>query len=361
MSIASICLCFSCIMLFDKQTKATSNTSINIQDTLAADIAIQNKEYSKALALISGDESQDYYNRGTIQMLMAHDQALQSTLSWVEQAKQLVDQAKINFDIAHQLIPSKKLAQAIIQNTHIANQLETIISIKDCYLVGQNIIKSLQDILQTMQDIQATLDQEGKDIDKATIDQSCYQRLKSIVQISRTEVHMIASHLQKQQKNYLTDISNRIEDPLICKNIPYENIIPSIEKGKAWLEQYHQWHQNTRAALKSNDPTTLDALCQETKNDAQINQNIANNIQELLEKLKENQQSQSKNNTDIQYKDFFNQDQKKLLQEIKKTNEWWIQNILEVRGKGNYHPETYINNLFNEFFGNTWDFINLHQ
>lgn len=73
--------------------------------------------------------------------------------------------------------------------------------------------------------------------------------------------------------------------------------------------------------MQSNDPTTLDALCQETKNDAQINQNIANNIQELLEKLKENQQSQSKNNTDIQYKDFFNQDQKKLLQEIKKTNE----------------------------------------
>ena len=85
--------------------------------------------------------------------------------------------------------------------------------------------------------------------------------------------------------------------------------------------------------MQSKDPASLEALCQETKNDAQINQDIANDLQELLQKLQETQTTQGKSTTDPQYKDFFNQNQKQILQEIKEINDGWIQNILEVRGK----------------------------
>ena len=52
-----------------------------IEDTIAADDAMKKQEYEKALRLISGDSDQDYYNRATIQTLIAYKNAIQDTLS----------------------------------------------------------------------------------------------------------------------------------------------------------------------------------------------------------------------------------------------------------------------------------------
>lgn len=62
-SIASICLCFSCGMLFSKQTNIPDDSAAFVQNALDANTAIQQKDYTKALALISGTHSEDYYNR----------------------------------------------------------------------------------------------------------------------------------------------------------------------------------------------------------------------------------------------------------------------------------------------------------
>jgi hypothetical protein len=53
----------------------------NIQNTLEANDAIKKQEYEKALQLISGNTSEDYYNRGTINTLLAYKNALQSSIS----------------------------------------------------------------------------------------------------------------------------------------------------------------------------------------------------------------------------------------------------------------------------------------
>jgi hypothetical protein len=135
-------------------------------------------------------------------------------------------------------------------------------------------------------------------------------------------------------------------------------------KGKQGLEEYQQQHQNTIDVLQSNDSQWIQELCNQTKNDAQINQEIENSVQELLQKLDKNKienKEQTRSSNETQYKDFFNEDEKKALQEIQKINEWWIDTILEIRGKGNYTPEKYINDMFNQFYGNTGDFINLHK
>jgi hypothetical protein len=151
---------------------------------------------------------------------------------------------------------------------------------------------------------------------------------------------------------------------MICIETPYENIISSIIKWKQWLQKYQQQHTNTIEALKSNNSQSIQELCNQSKNDAQINQQIESSVQELLQKLEDNtteKQQQKRSTNETQYKDFFNEDEQKILQDIKTTNEWWIDTILNIRGKWNYNPEQYINDMFNQFYGNSGDFINLHK
>jgi len=76
--------------------------------------------------------------------------------------------------------------------------------------------------------------------------------------------------------------------------------------------------------LKSNDSRSISDLCNQTKNDAQINQQIENSVQELLQKLEDNKtenKEQTRSTNEIKYKDFFDEDEQKALQEIKTTNE----------------------------------------
>jgi nucleotidyltransferase/DNA polymerase involved in DNA repair len=135
-------------------------------------------------------------------------------------------------------------------------------------------------------------------------------------------------------------------------------------KGEAWLQGYRQQHTATIEALRSNTTQSIKDLCEQSKNDAQINQEIQDSVQELLQKLEDNKienQEKKKSTNQVQYKDFFDENQKKALQEIQHTNEWWINTMLDIRGKGNYTPERYINDMFNQFYGNSGDFIDLHK
>jgi len=90
------------------------------------------------------------------------------------------------------------------------------------------------------------------------------------------------------------------------------------------LEEYQMQHINTIEALKNNDSKSIQELCNQSKNDAQVNQQIENSVQELLQKLDENKienQQQKRISNEVKYKDFFNENEKKVLQEIKTTNQ----------------------------------------
>jgi uncharacterized protein (DUF2164 family) len=54
---------------------------MEIENTLQADTAIEQQKYEQALKLISGTSSQDYYNRGIIQTILAYKNALQTDIS----------------------------------------------------------------------------------------------------------------------------------------------------------------------------------------------------------------------------------------------------------------------------------------
>lgn len=154
--------------------------------------------------------------------------------------------------------------------------LSTVVDIKTCYGIGQTIISSLDDINTTIKNIENVLDKANVIIEQKakTLDTPCYQKLRDIVDTSQEQVGMLQLEMNKNKTKYLSDFSDKIDDPMICIQTPYDNILPSIIKGKQWLETYQQQHQNTIDALTSNDPQLIKELCDQSKNDAQINQQI---------------------------------------------------------------------------------------
>lgn len=364
-TIAGIWLIFSCISLISAFNEE-SIYDLWAQQTLQANNATKKQNYQEALQLISGTTSEDYYNRATIETLLAYQNALQNDLSWLQNAQTLVTQAQQNFAIAKELSNNPTTTKAIITNQESIASLSTVVDIKTCYGIGETIISSIGDITNTIKNIKETLNQADIIVTKKAnnIDTVCYQKLRYIIDTSKQQVGMLQLQMDKNKTKYLTDLSDKIQEPIICIQTPYDNIIPSLIKGKQWLESYQQQHQNTIDALTSNDKTLINELCNQSKNDAQINQQIESSVQELLQKLDENttqEKEKTKSSQKIQYKDFFGEDEQKALQNIQKTSETRIDAILKTRGKPNYTPQRYIDEMFNQFYGNSGDFINLHK
>ncbi len=337
-----------------------------IQHTIEANKAIQQQEYKKALQIISGNTSEEYYNRGTIQTLLAYQNALENSISWLQNAQIFVAQAQQSFDIAKQLSKSKNITHAINKNKTTITSLSALVDIKTCYGIGQTIITEMKDIITITKNIKNVLNQEEIYISKnaSSIDTICYEKLRYIVDTSKEQVALFQWQIQKNTDTYISDLAKRLEDPLRCIDTPYENILPSISKGKQWLQQYQEQHITTIEALKSNNTQDIQELCKQSKNDAEINQEIESAVQELLQKLEDNKmenQEQKKSTKEVKYKNFFDENEKKTLQEIQKTNQSRINTILDIRGKWNYSSERYINTIFNQFYGNSWDFIDLHK
>lgn len=340
----------------------------HIKNTLQANEAIKNQEYETALTLISGNTSEDYYNRWTIQTLLAYKNGLQNDISWRENAQVFIVQAQNSFDIAQKLWPSKTIKDAIIINKTTTTSLATVIDIKTCYWIGQHIITSIKTTQNIAEDIKELLNEEEIYLNKReqNLNKECYQKLEYIVDSSKEQVALLQLEMEYNKQTYLTDLSKRIENPLTCIQSPYENILSSLNKGNIWLQQYQKNHQNTIDALKKNTQESIYELCNETKNDSEINQDIEDSVQEMLEKLSNQQENPEENQAtkssqEIQYKNFFTEDEKETLQEIQETNQSRIENILQVRGKWNYDVQKYLDNIFNQFYGNSGDFINLHK
>ena len=379
---ACIWLFFSCIFIIkafnewkiydvlsgNTPTKSTilQQKIVGIQNTLEASEAVKNQEYEKALQLISGNTSEDYYNRGTIQTLLAYKNGLQSTVSWLQTAQIFIAQAQQNFSLAKKLTDSRVMKNTITNNQLAVNSLSSVIDIKTCYGIGQSIISHISDITDTIKNIKKTLDEEDEHINRRanSLPATCYEKLHTIVDTSKEQVGLLQLQMDRNQTNYLSDFSDKIDNPMICIQTPYEDILPSMIEWKKWLEDYESQHFNTIEALKNNDSNSIKELCQQTKNDAQINQQIEDAVQELLQKLEDNtlaNQEQKKYTKEVKYKDFFNEEEQAVLHEIQKANQWRIDTLLNIRWKWNYDPEQYINTMFNQFYGNSGDFIDLHK
>lgn len=338
----------------------------NIENTIKANEVMEKQDYESALTLITGTKSEDYYNRWTIQTILAYKNALKSNISWLESAQWYITQAQQNFDIANKLWVPQKIKRAIIDNQQTIQSLSSVIDIKTCYGIGSSIISNLNSINTIITAIKNTLQQEEEYLSRRAnnIDEKCYEKLSYIVDTSKEQVGSLEKQMIDNTQDYKSEFSEKIEDPYICISTPYENMLPSMIKGAQGLSQYQELHRNTVEALKNNDQKKINDLCNQTKNDAQISQQIEDTVQELLGKLDDNsldKQQQQRSSDEVKYKNFFDKNEKKVLRDIQNINQSRINTILNIRGKGNYDTEHYLDSLFNQFYGNTGDFIDLHK
>ena len=280
--IACVWLIFSCISIIRAFNEwklydtLSGNTPINtqsilgqkitrIKNTLQANQSMQKQEYEEALQLISWTSSEDYYNRGTIQTLLAYKNALQSSISWLQNAQVFVAQAQQNFNIAKKLSTSKTITDAIVDNENTINSLSAVVDIKTCYGMWQAIISHINDITTTIKNIKDTLDQEEAYITKraSSLDATCYDKLQYIVDTSKEQVGLIQLQMEKNmlQIHFFQPIFRQLQrlNPksfLISRSYIKQNMvhlqylfvmINGFQKQLAWLGFLEQkWYFTQR-------------------------------------------------------------------------------------------------------------------
>jgi hypothetical protein len=90
----------------------------------------------------------------------------------------------------------------------------------------------------------------------------------------------------------------------------------------------------------------------------QLFKSLDQNINKKKEDQSDNvQQSWRSNN--INYKNIYDQKEQDLLDQSEEKNNKRIKEMQDIKSKSNYDSELYLQDLFQEFYWNSWDFKNL--
>jgi hypothetical protein len=98
--------------------------------------------------------------------------------------------------------------------------------------MGQSIISHINDTNTIIKSIKNTLVEEENYLNKRakSLDTTCYEKLRGIVNGSKKQVGLLERQMQQNATKYTSDFSDKIDNPMICIETPYENIISSIIK-----------------------------------------------------------------------------------------------------------------------------------
>jgi len=347
--------------------------------------------YPEAIRAITWQSSRSYYNLGTLKTLRAYNQALWSTLSWLQKARYLIADAYKDFDTAEKIKLNDTLDTYIQVNKILSQKLWTVIQVKTCYGEYSAIIEALQGFTSQLNDTKSLLADEEKKIDaNKRIDAECLQNLKNINTASQIQLNQLQHQIEGYDRIYKSDFVDSINQPIGCLNSNMTDIGPAIDDAQKSVNEFTDSHKNTITALGSQDQDIIKSLCDFSKNDAQINEQIDNSLSELLQQLQNNldqKQQQSQKNSDenenrqtsseknhqtpaletsgssddIQYKNVFEEDELKLLQQIDTNNKSLIQQIQNIKWAGRYNAKSLLNKLFEDFYGETSTFEEILQ
>lgn len=300
--------------------------------------------------------SATYYNHGTQKTLSAYQQALWSGFSGLQNAKHLIAEAQDDFDIADKIKLNNALDAYIQANASLSQKLDVVIQVKACYSTFQTSIDALWSFDQQLQDAQNILEQEAKAIQQDdTLWENCRQDLENINTISQNQLGQLQKATQKYQKQYTQNLAANLQSPANCLDTAMTDIQPMIDESKKGIQDFAQTHQNP----------DLSSLCDQAKDDSQVNEQMENSLNKLFDQLQQNLEPSDtpkswdkKQNTDIEYKDVFEDQERKLLEEIDDNNRMLIRQIQEIKSKWSYSAPKLLNKLFEEFYGNMDDFKN---
>ena len=324
--------------------------------TSNAYLLLESGNYTQALALITWDDSASYYNRGVIETISAYEQASGGTLSWLVQSSTLITSAQKDFLLAQTLQTNKKLQKYISSNIETSAELGIVINAKTCYTISHEIITNISWLTQSIDTTKPLLTNELQAIQASSAPSNCKQQRQNTISTSQTNLTSLRDILVDQESSQQNVFLQKRTNPTICIQPQDTSTIQNIYDMQSKLSGFQQEHAQSSSIRASQNTDAISELCQ-AKNDSQVNQWLQSTIDKLLSSFnqKEDTTNAPGNSNVIQYTPLNANDQK-LLESIDQKNKIWIRQIQRLKSDPDYQGMTYIKSLFQEFYGNTWDF-----
>lgn len=318
---------------------------------------MQSWEYEKALSLISGEKSEDYYNRGVIKSMNAYTLASGTDFSWLMLAYNLTKSATQDFLLAQNLQTNKKLKTAIEKNITTAATLTLITNAKTCYVISTETIQHISWLQQQLDETYTLLQREKQEVQRSKAGQECKQTRLNEISQNQNNMLQLTNILDQEIQNQKELLQEKRKQPEICLQTQDTSPLINIQKTIQHIGEFSSQHTYTTTLRESRTSENLAQLC-EAKNDAQINQSLQHTIDQLLASLQKETASnfQPSNVSSPQYVPL-DKDQQKLLESVDKKNNIWIRQIQRLKSYPKYQWIDYLNTLFQEFYGNTGNFV----
>lgn len=401
---------------YDSNNWNTKNIPNNLKDErMLLQIAknIKNKKYETAEKYISWDTSEDYFNRGSIKLVQAYSLAKKDNLSWLQQARTLISQANNDLEIAKNIQLNNKLDNFIEKNLQTAKWLLTIIETKTCYQEWGTL---LSEIKETLNETDKILEEQTKQLwrlkaIKYTSWDICIPNLINIITNNQIQLNNVKNDLNKRQQDYKNIIWEKLNSPAKCIWTSLEDTIKKTIEAKESMIKYLLQQLEISQILKNPTPEWINQLCNWSKNDNQLNENLSNSVSQMMKDLqKQSEKEKSKTwepkeeqkdnkpgekgepkekkdksegkdwdkkekeeegkqwdtqsdkwNWESEYKDVLEQQERNLLNQTQQNSNKLIQQMQQIKWQWSYNWYQYIKNLFNSFMWNEWDLKNLHE
>lgn len=325
--------------------------------TSNAYLLVQSGDYTQALAMITGEDSISYYNRWVIKTIAAYDQTSWWTISWLVQASTLVNAAQKDFFLAQKLQTNKKLQQYIASNIQTTAELDIVINAKTCYTISREVISNISWLKESIDTTKKLLDNEAQALQASSAPSDCKQQWQTTISTSKTNLTNLRWILADQEVIQQKKLVQKRNDPTICIQLQDTSVVQNIYAMQSGLSGFQQGHAQSSIIRASQDTDMIAQLCQ-AKNDSQVNEWLQSTIDKLLSSFKDNTSTLQHFNTStdsIQYTPL-DASEEKLLESIDKKNKIRIRQIQRLKSDPDYQWMNYIQDLFQEFYGNTWDF-----
>lgn len=336
-----------------------SNWETSIPETVAtsnAYLLLQSGNYTQALALISGEESRSYYNRGVIKTIAAYEQASGGSISWLTQASTLVQSAQKDFLLAQKLQTNKQLDQYISTNIQTTAELDIVINAKTCYTISREVITNISWLTQSIDTTKQLLTSELQSLQTSSASSDCKQQRQNTISTSQTNLTNLRDILTNQEVVQQKSLKQKRNNPVICIQPQDVSIVQNIYDMQSKMIWFQQEHAQSSSIRASKNADMISQLCQ-AKNDSQVNQWLQSTIDKLLNGFnpKWDTVNTPGSSNGIYYTPLDANDQK-LLESVDKKNKIRIRQIQRLKSDPDYQWMNYIQNLFQEFYGNTGDF-----
>lgn len=313
--------------------------SDQIQYQRAKQLLAQNKVL-QAIQNIPNHNDTDKKNQAILWTYLAEQEIQADTLSGRQKAREYIQEA----DSILENIPD---AESI--NLQEQNQAALLAT---CIGENQAIARYRPDIIQTQYSIQTILTEIEKLLQKANIPNTCKTDFQKSIQTNQ-EILISRIRNSKAKQSEQKQINRQLTNSLTCDTDTVSKRYQITNQAKIENDKYLAAQQYILSILQQNPANLIEQLCQ-GKNDSQLDNQLSQTMQELLDKGETQEQPASSN--EVKYQDI-DQDIQTIIQNTQDTNQSLIQSIQQTIHTNTYKPLEYIQKLFQQFFGNSNDFI----